>query len=67
LRKIISYAQNREDVIIDAFFPDLKKGFYVDIGAADPNYDSVTKFFYEKGWSGINIEPNPQLFKLLEL
>lgn len=67
MKKIISYAQNREDVIIDAFFPDLEKGFYVDIGAADPNHDSVTKLFYEKGWSGVNVEPNPQLFKLLEL
>jgi len=32
-------------------------GFYVDVGANDPDIDSVTRAFYERGWSGINIEP----------
>lgn len=63
---IISYAQNREDVLIDAFFKDVSNGFYVDVGANHPVDDSVTKYFYDRGWSGINIEPNPRLFKLLE-
>lgn len=60
--KVISYAQNREDVILAAFFPDVKKGFYVDVGAHHPVKDSVTKYFYERGWQGINIEPNKRLF-----
>jgi len=64
---IISYAQNREDIIIDAFFKSKKSGFYVDIGANHPVHDSVTKLFYQKGWTGINIEPNPSLVALLEL
>jgi FkbM family methyltransferase len=34
-------------------------GFYVDVGAGDPVTDSVTKLFYDSGWSGINIEPGP--------
>ena len=33
------------------------QGFYVDVGANHPTHDSVTKAFYERGWSGINIEP----------
>src|SRR5437016_8733750 len=37
-------------------------GFYVDVGAGDPSYLSVTKWFYDLGWSGINIEPNRALF-----
>lgn len=57
----ISYAQNREDVIINAFFPDIEKGVYLDVGANDPEDDSVTKIFYDKGWAGINIEPSPRL------
>jgi FkbM family methyltransferase len=61
----VSYAQNREDIIIDAFFPDVKKGFYVDVGANHPVDDSVTKLFYDKGWRGLNIEPNKQLHTLL--
>jgi hypothetical protein len=29
------------------------------VGALSPDIDSVTKAFYDAGWSGINIEPNP--------
>jgi FkbM family methyltransferase len=63
---VVSYAQNREDVILNAFFWDVDNGFYVDVGAYDPNEDSVTRYFYERGWSGINIEPNEIFFKKLE-
>jgi FkbM family methyltransferase len=63
---ILSYAQNREDIIINAFFPDIKKGFYIDVGANHPEDDSVSKLFYDKGWTGINIEPNISLHRLLE-
>ncbi len=63
----VSYAQNREDVIIQAFFADIKNGFYVDVGANDPVDDSVTMKFYEKGWHGINIEPNQYLHARLQM
>lgn len=59
----VSYAQNREDIILDAFFDDHEKGFYVDVGAYDPDYDSVTKLFYLKGWRGINVEPQSNRFE----
>jgi FkbM family methyltransferase len=62
----ISYAQNREDVLLDAFFPGVEQGFYVDVGANHPEIDSVTKLFYLKGWRGINVEPTKRLIKLLE-
>lgn len=65
--KVISYAQNREDIILAAFFPKKHKGFYIDVGAHDPDDDTVTKYFYEKGWRGINIEPNKRLFGKLEI
>lgn len=60
LRNRVYYAQNREDLILRAFFPDIKKGFYVDVGGYDPEFESVTKYFYQKGWRGINIEPQPE-------
>lgn len=39
---------------------DVEHGCYVDVGAADPDIDSVTKALYERGWRGVNIEPNPE-------
>lgn len=36
------------------------KGFYVDVGAWHPVDDSVTKIFYDRGWSGINVEPQSE-------
>lgn len=53
---ITSYAQNFEDVMLARAFPG-PDGFYVDVGANDPDIDNVTRVFYERGWSGINIEP----------
>ena len=38
-------------------FAGAKPGFYVDVGAFDPDVDSVTRHFYDAGWRGINIEP----------
>jgi FkbM family methyltransferase len=53
---MVSYAQNGEDVLLRRCFPS-GHGFYVDVGANDPVYHSVTKYFYERGWSGVNVEP----------
>jgi FkbM family methyltransferase len=58
--KKVSYAQNQEDILLDRVFAK-RSGFYVDVGANDPVFHSVTKFFYDLGWHGINIEPNPAL------
>ena len=54
-----SFSQNFEDVYIYRAFRDVADGFYIDVGAFDPVVDSVTKLFYDLGWSGINIEPGP--------
>jgi len=62
----ISYAQNLEDVMLWRALKHIDRGFYVDVGAAWPDEHSVTKAFYEKGWSGINIEPNPVHYSKLK-
>lgn len=61
-----SYAQNYEDVMLRRAFPEIQNGFYIDVGANDPQCDSTTRYFYESGWRGINIEPAEQYLKLLE-
>lgn len=53
----ISYAQNHEDVLLWRALKHVQNGFYIDVGANHPSDDSVTRAFYERGWSGINIEP----------
>jgi FkbM family methyltransferase len=62
----ISYAQNYEDVVLWRALGDVERGFYVDVGAADPDEDSVTRAFYDRGWSGINIEPLDGYFDKLK-
>jgi FkbM family methyltransferase len=62
---ITSYAQNFEDVMLARCFPG-PRGFYIDVGANDPDIDSVTRVFYERGWSGINIEPLASNFARLK-
>lgn len=56
----ISFAQGGEDL---AFLHLETKpvGFYIDIGAHHPNRFSVTRLLYDKGWSGINVDANPDI------
>jgi FkbM family methyltransferase len=65
-RPLVSYAQNREDLILEGYFPEVTDGFYVDVGANHPLKHSVTKLFYQKGWHGINLEPNGSLWDMLQ-
>ena len=63
--KFVSYAQNFEDVMLWRALKHLHNGFYIDVGANHPVKESVTKAFYERGWVGINIEPEENLYELL--
>ena len=64
---LISYSQNLEDVILWRLLVDVDSGFYIDLGAQHPVNDSVTHAFYERGWSGINVEPNQDFLNLLNV
>lgn len=61
----ISYSQSGEDLIVKYIFENLniKNPTYIDIGAHHPYYISNTALFYQNGSRGINIEPDPTLFK----
>jgi FkbM family methyltransferase len=61
-----SYAQNFEDVYLYRLFGHLTSGTYVDVGAWMPDQHSVTKALYDRGWSGINIEPSTECLVLLK-
>jgi FkbM family methyltransferase len=64
-RPLVSYAQNFEDVMLWRALRDVEHGFYIDVGAYDPDEDSVTRAFYDRGWHGINVEPHPEYHRRL--
>jgi FkbM family methyltransferase len=66
-----SFSQTGEDMILRHLISDKRnglpagrQGFYVDVGAFHPKVFSNTYYFYKKGWKGINIEPNREMWKL---
>lgn len=63
---MMSYSINFEDVILQRAFPRDYQGFYIDVGASYPVEQSDTKHFERHGWRGINIEPNPTPFAVLQ-
>lgn len=58
-----SYSQHGEDLIIDVLLGHKPHGFYLDVGAFDPEFLSNTALFHKRGWSGCNIEPDPEHFQ----
>ena len=57
-----SYAQNGEDVVLWRTLGHVPAGRWIDVGANDPDTDSVTRIFSDAGWTGINIEPMEPVF-----
>jgi FkbM family methyltransferase len=66
-KKKDSYSQFGEDVIIAGLLDDLaiKNISYLDIGANNPQFISNTYLFYERGASGVLVEPNAFLCEKL--
>jgi len=61
-----SGSQDGEDAIIASLVPPLPyRGTYVDVGAGHPSECSNTWELYQRGWSGLLIEPNPHFWPLL--
>jgi FkbM family methyltransferase len=66
--KLISYAQNSEDIVLHRAFKDQPPGFYVDLGAGHPERGSVTKLLYDHlDWTGLDVEPLPYLIDELKM
>lgn len=58
-RSFVSSAQNGEDVVLWRALHDVGVGRYVEVGANHPTVDSVSRAFYDRGWSGVCVEPLP--------
>jgi hypothetical protein len=50
---MISYAQNREDVVLWRALSGVGTGLYAEIGGDDGQGQSMTRAFYERGWQGL--------------
>jgi FkbM family methyltransferase len=53
-----------EDYHLSLAFAGQERGFYIDVGAGHPVADNVSFWFYERGWRGIAVEPQPELASL---
>jgi FkbM family methyltransferase len=61
----ISYAQEGEDVLLWAMLGGQHySGTYVEVGCNHPIKCSNTAFLYERGWTGVAIDPNPDFAEL---
>jgi FkbM family methyltransferase len=58
-----SWSQAGEDIGLAMALNSIENGTYVDVGAHHPTRFSVTQKLYVKGWTGINIDANPELMK----
>jgi FkbM family methyltransferase len=50
-----------EAAMVRDFFRDRPRGFFVEVGANDPKKDSQSFHLEEAGWTGILVEPLPDL------
>ena len=62
----LSYAQNLEDYHLSLAFAGQDSGTYIDVGAGHPIADNVSFWFYERGWQGVVVEPQPELAALYQ-
>ena len=62
----LTYSGEGEDLIIEKCMKLVKKGLYVDVGCYHPKVGSNTFRIFKKGWSGINIDPNPETIRLFK-
>jgi FkbM family methyltransferase len=64
--RMLSYAQEGEDLILLRLFSGHNKGFFIDVGAHHPFRFSNTYLLYQLGWRGINIDATPGSMDLFQ-
>lgn len=57
----VTWSQAGEDTALLAVLGKQAQGLYIDIGAHHPSRFSVTRSLYQLGWSGVNVDANPDL------
>lgn len=62
-----SYSFGSVDLLINYYFKNKKKGFYLDVGCQHPVSNNNTYLLFKKGWSGINIDLDQKSIDLFNL
>jgi FkbM family methyltransferase len=64
----ISFSQWGEDAVLQHLLladdPQIARGWYVDCGCHHPQQYSNTMLLHMRGWTGINIDANPEYIRL---
>lgn len=59
---------NVDRIVHERFFPAANYvGVFVDVGAARPDYLSISAYYRNLGWRVIAIEPNPEFYEMHRL
>lgn len=53
--------EGREQALVREFFREARSGFFVEVGANRPRRESQTWHLEQLGWTGVLIEPQPDL------
>ena len=56
IKEKFSEDKGKHFLFLKDYFKEKKDGFYIDVGCFHPIRLSNTKFLYDKGWRGINID-----------
>jgi FkbM family methyltransferase len=59
------FRDTEEQALIKEFFSTRGAGFFVDVGAADPQVNSQSWHLEQLGWSGVLVEPRPEFAEKL--
>ncbi len=60
------FSANVETELKDEFFGGARSGYFVDVGANDPEVGSQTWHLEKLGWRGVLVEPQPWLARKLK-
>ena len=65
MKSAITKTVLREDELVWEYFGQRANGFFIEVGANEPQSGSQTWFFEGKGWRGILVEPQSRLSQQL--
>lgn len=59
------YGEFNTDQVIRSYFPDYGyKGTFIEVGAARPDFISLSRHFAENGWTTVGVDANPEFAEM---